>query len=314
MPQILCFPPENAVAAQTSVADGDAEVMLDTEIVAAIAPGATIAIYFADNQGSGFLQAVNEAVHDSTNKPNVLSISWGGPECLLDKQAQQAFSEIFTAAAAIGMVVCAASGDHGVADFDALHWDNAIHVDHPAADPLVLACGGTQIDQPTGNEVVWNDGTPFDITAQTGGWATGGGISTAQAVPAYQQNLTLPATLDPSGTKGRGVPDLAMIATNHLTMLGGTAIASRGTSAVAPLMAGLVARLTQARGGNIGFLNAMLYATPGLCKPIQAGNNGIEGCIAGYQAGPGWSACTGLGVPDGSAILQALAGSVPAVV
>ena len=306
VPHVVCVPPERGVPAQTAVADGDAEIMLDTQVAAAIAPGATIAVYFADNQGSGFLQAVSTAVHDSTNNPNVLSISWGGPECLLDAQARQAFSEVFTAAAALGMVVCAASGDHGVADFDALDWDNAIHVDHPAADPLVLACGGTQIDPQTGNEAVWNDGTPFDITAQTGGWASGGGISTDPGVPAYQQGITLPATLDPSGTKGRGVPDLAMIATNYLTILGGAAIASRGTSAVAPLMAGLVARLTQAHGGNIGCLNALLYTTPGLCKPVQTGNNGIAGAIAGYQAGAGWSACTGLGVPDGTAILQAL--------
>ena len=97
-----------------------------------------------------------------------------------------------------------------------------------------------------------------------------------------------------------------MVATDHLTILGGVETSSRGTSAVAPLMAGLAARLVQAHGGSIGCLNALLYATPGLCTPVTTGNNGIAGWIDGYQAGAGWSACTGLGTPDGSAILQAL--------
>src|SRR5216684_4997960 len=123
----------------------DGEVMLDIEVAGAVAPKATIAVYFGPNQGNGFLDAVSAAVHDTQRHPGVVSISWGGPEDPGDQQAQQAFHEVFLAAAAAGVTICVASGDHGSADEDGFHWDGKIHVDHPAVDDLVLGCGGTQI-------------------------------------------------------------------------------------------------------------------------------------------------------------------------
>jgi len=95
----------------------------------------------------------------------------------------------------MGVTVCIASGDHGTADEDSAHWDGKIHVDHPACDDLVLGCGGTQIDG--GQDVVWNDGTPFDVnTPGGGGWASGGGISEVFGVPSYQANANLPVSID----------------------------------------------------------------------------------------------------------------------
>src|SRR5262249_60286921 len=114
-------------------------------------------------------------------------------------------------AAALGITVCVASGDHGTADLNADHWDQKIHVDHPAVDDLVLACGGTRIDN--GIDVVWNDGTPFDVNVQGGGgWASGGGISETVKVPAYQAGASLPVSIA-TGQRGRGGPAIAMTAT-----------------------------------------------------------------------------------------------------
>jgi kumamolisin len=73
-------------------------------------------------------------------------------------------------------------------------------------------------------------------------------------------------------------------------------------------MAALVARLNQAKGKNVGFLNPFLYsnAAKGIFHDVTMGTNAIRDTIKGYNAGPGWDACTGLGTPDGAAILQAL--------
>jgi kumamolisin len=298
---------DHAPHSPTTADSDDGEVMLDIEVAGAVAPKARIAVYFAPNNGDkGFIDGISAAVHDAERKPSVISISWGGPESTTDKQGIQAFHEIFVSAAALGITVCVASGDHGTADLDAPDWDGKIHVDHPAVDDLVLGCGGTQIDT-KGKDVVWNDGTPFDTTvAGGGGWASGGGISEIFAVPAYQRSANLPVSIA-SGKAGRGVPDIAMSATNYFTRVDRQEGASGGTSAVAPLMAGLVALLNQAKKKNAGFLNTLLYANAGtLLHDVTVGTNAITNTVQGYQAGHGWDACSGLGTPDGTAILGKL--------
>lgn len=291
----------------TTPDSADGEVMLDIEVAGAVAPKANFAVYFAPNNGDkGFIDAISAAVHDTQRKPCVVSISWGGPEVSTDQQGINAYHELFAAAGALGITVCIASGDHGTADDDAADWDGKIHVDHPACDDLVLGCGGTQIDN--GKDVVWNDGTAFDANVPGGGgWASGGGISEVFPVPAYQQNAHLPVSID-DGKPGRGVPDIAMSATNYFTRVDNSEGASGGTSAVAPLMAALVARLNQAKKKNVGFLNPFLYANvaKGVVHDVTSGTNAITKTLKGYTAGPGWDACTGLGTPDGTAILKNL--------
>jgi kumamolisin len=110
-----------------------------------------------------------------------------------------------------------------------------------------------------------------------------------------------------SGKPGRGVPDIAMSATNYFTRVDREEGASGGTSAVAPLMSALVALLNQAKKKNVGFLNTLLYAHAGaLLHDVTVGTNAITGTVEGYTAGPGWDACSGLGTPDGTAILGML--------
>lgn len=291
----------------TTADSADGEVMLDIEVAGAVAPKAKIVVYFAPNNGDqGFIDGISAAVHDAERKPSVISISWGGPESTTDAQGIAAFHELFVAAAAAGVTICAASGDHGTADEDALDWDGQIHVDHPAVDDLVLGCGGTQIDS-NGRDVVWNDGTAFDPnSAGGGGWASGGGISEVFAVPSYQANAHLPVSIA-SKKPGRGVPDIAMNATQYFTRVDRSEGAAGGTSAVAPLMSALVLLLNQALGKSVGFLNPFLYANAGaVMHDVTIGNNAITNTVQGYQAGPGWDACSGLGTPDGSAILGKL--------
>ena len=274
----------------------DGEVMLDFEVCAAVAPGAKIAVYFAPNTDQGFIDAITTAVHDQVNKPSVLSISWGGPETSWTGQARSALDAACQSAAALGVTITVASGDNGSSDGVK---GGANTVDFPASSPHVLACGGTRLDangSSITDEVVWNE-----LASNEG--ATGGGVSVFFPLPAWQASSNVPTPGQSGG--GRGVPDVAGDAdpaTGYNIRVGGKQQVIGGTSAVAPLWAGLIALSNAANGGSAGFVNPALYAASSakLFRDITQGNNG------GYKAAPGWDACTGLGSPVGSAVIAAL--------
>ncbi|MEO9138139.1 MAG: S53 family peptidase [Jatrophihabitans sp.] len=273
----------------------DGEVLLDIEVAGAIAPGARQFVYFAPNTDAGFVDAITQAAH-ATPTPTAMSISWGQSEDAWTGQARTAMDAALADAALLGVTVTSAAGDSGSSDgTDA----GAPHVDFPASSPHVLACGGTSLtldaDGKVTSETVWNNGT--------GSGATGGGVSDAFPVPDWQANAGIPVRV--GGSPGRGVPDVAAVAdpqTGYRVLIDGQAAVIGGTSAVAPLWAGIVCRLAQAAGAPLGLLQPKLYAaaTPGASPPgfrdITVGDNGA------YSAGPGWDACTGLGVPDGAAL------------
>jgi kumamolisin len=276
----------------------DGEVELDVEVAGVVAPGASILVFFAPNTTQGFLDAITTAIHGS-NPVDIISISWGGAEPTWTQQALQSYDQAFQDAGALGITVCVASGDNGSSDGQA---DGAAHVDFPASSPNVLACGGTTLQLANGgiqSEVVWNDGA--------NGGATGGGVSETFPLPAYQSPAKVPASVN-TGFAGRGVPDVAGDAdpaTGYQIVVDGQSLVIGGTSAVAPLFAGLVALINQQLGKPAGFLNPLLYANAAKgssFRDIVSGNNGA------YSAGPGWDACTGWGSPVGTAIAQLLAG------
>jgi kumamolisin len=279
----------------------DGEVMLDIEVAGSVAPRAAIAVYFAPNTNKGFLDAISAAVHDKVRNPSVISISWGSAEDGggFSTAVLSAFDQVFQAAGAIGVTILAAAGDGGSSD--GLTGD---HVDFPASSPRVTGCGGTRLlapdKQTIQSETVWNDGTQ--------GGATGGGVSKVFPVPTYQQGLQAVHSDNTSHPlTGRGVPDIAANAdpvTGYKVLVDGQRFTIGGTSAVAPLLAGLVAILNQQIGKPTGFWNSTLYSELNTksVRDITGGNNGT------YAAAKGWDACTGVGVPVGSAMLAALKG------
>lgn len=285
LPTVTSVSVDGGRNAPTRDPDGpDGEVMLDIEVAGAVAPGAHITVYFAGNTDRAFMDAISWAIHD---KVGVISISWGGSESQYTGAALRQFNAILAEAAAVNITVTVASGDNGSSDGVN---DGKSHVDFPASSPYVLACGGTSLTASNGaitSEVVWDDGDQ--------GGATGGGYSGTFAVPSWQAS---------SGTfTGRGVPDVAGNAdpnTGYQVLVDGQPTVVGGTSAVAPLWAGLVALLNQSLGRNVGFINPVLYAAPSALDDIVSGNNGA------YQAGPGWDATTGLGSPNGANILAVL--------
>jgi kumamolisin len=266
----------------------DGEVALDIEVAGAVAPEARLAVYFAPNTDRGFLDAINAAIHDTVRKPAVISISWGAPENQWTPQSMNAFNAAFHDAALLGISVCAASGDNGSSDGES---DRANHVDFPASSPWVLACGGTRLKANGSriqSETVWNDGD---------GGATGGGVSAHFSKPAYQAAISI---------NGRGVPDVAGNAdpaTGYRVIVDGKASVIGGTSAVAPLWAGLIALLNEQLGTTVGWLHPRLYGTIAQHKALHDVTSGTNDA---YRAQTGWDACTGLGTPNGQAILEAL--------
>lgn len=276
----------------------DLEVALDIEVAGAIAPAARIVVYFAPNTDQGFLDAINAAIHDQVNKPSVISISWGAAESEWTSQAMNAFNAAFHDAALLGISVCAAAGDNGSSDGET---DGRNHVDFPASSPWVLACGGTRLVANNGvrqSETVWNDGT--------NGGATGGGVSSHFSKPAYQSRIQVPKPAGTVNSTGRGVPDVAGVAdpnTGYTVIVDGQEGVVGGTSAVAPLWAALIALCNEQLGKNVGWFHPKLYGTVSEQKgfhDITSGNNGT------YKAASGWDCCTGLGAPNGQAILDLL--------
>ncbi|HET8980139.1 MAG TPA: S53 family peptidase [Solirubrobacteraceae bacterium] len=276
--------------------NADGEVMLDIEVVGATAPGARIVVYFAPNTDQGFIDGLSTAVHDTTHRPSVVSISWGQSEDAWSAQARSQMEQVLTEAGGLGVTVTVAAGDNGSGDSVG---DGQQHVDFPASAPHALACGGTSLQlsgTQISSETVWND---------PGDGATGGGVSRQFPLPGYQANAKVPANVN-TGSPGRGVPDVCGDAdpqTGYQIRVDGTDETIGGTSAVAPLWAGLIARLNQQLGAPVGFVQPRLYPLLGTSAfhDITQGDNGS------YDAGPGWDACTGLGSPDGAALASALA-------
>jgi len=296
-PKVTAVSVDGAANSPTGDPNGpDGEVELDIEVAGAIAPGAQIAAYFAPNTDQGFIDAVTTAVQDATLKPSIVSISWGGPEDSWTEQSRNALNSACQDASTMGVTVLVASGDDGASDGST---NGTPTVDFPAASPYVVGCGGTKLTisgTAIGSEQVWNE-----LSANEG--ATGGGISEVFALPSYQHSANVPKA--PNGFVGRGVPDVAGDAdpeTGYNVVVDGQPAVIGGTSAVAPLWAGLLALINQTLGANVGYVNPLLYSTAAgaTFHDITSGNNGD------YSAGPGWDACTGLGSPNGSALLATL--------
>jgi kumamolisin len=297
-PQVSAVLVDGGKNSPTTANSADGEVMLDIEVAAAVAPGANIVVYFAPNTDQGFIDAIATAIHDTKNKPSVISISWGAPESGWTTQAMTALDTACQSAAALGITITAAAGDNGSTD-GVTGGQN--HVDFPASSPHILACGGTKLQgsgSTISSEVVWNE-----LTNNEG--ATGGGVSNVFPLPPWQASAGVPKPTNSTG--GRGVPDVAGDAdptTGYAIRVDGQNMVIGGTSAVSPLWAGLIAVANAQNGKSAGFIQPAIYAAKGKAafRDITSGTN-YTGTPVGFKAGPGWDACTGLGSPIGAKLI-----------
>ena len=291
--------------------DDSVEVNMDVQIIAGLAAGAAIVVYFSSFDEKGWVDLIDQVIEGQPVSASTLSISWGLAEDDPDwsKGAVQAIDQRLQAAAAIGITICAAAGDDGSADQET---DGRAHVDFPGSSPHVLAVGGTMLDGDT--DVVWWQ-APGERTS-SGGGATGGGVSTIFPRPSWQ-DVSI-ASLNSGSIDGRVVPDVAALAgpPYYDLIFMGKDSPNGGTSAATPTWAALLAVMasTAATPWKPSFLAPLLYqAEPGGtsvgaagCTDVTSGNNTSSTLGKGYSAGPGFDAVSGWGVPDGTALLTAL--------
>jgi kumamolisin len=261
--------------------DPDYEVALDIEVsgasyFAATGKAATIRVYWSQDIGTALQQATADGC-------DVCTISWGSDEANWGNAGAEQMETIAQAAVTAGTAVFAASGDNDSSDGGT----TPANVDCPSSCPHIVGCGGT--NKTSSSETVWNDNP-----GETDGEGTGGGYSTVFPVQAFQIGAPPPPAGTTAGT-GRMVPDVSGDAdpeTGYNMFVHGSATVVGGTSAVAPLYAGLFA----AFGTKLGFVTPTLWENQGAFNDITVGGNGF------YNAGPGPDACSGIGSPIGTSI------------
>jgi kumamolisin len=287
------------------------EVNMDVQIVAGLCPAADIVVYFAQFDQKGWVDLLNEVIAGKPASAATLSVSWGLAEDSPDWSgaALQAINERLQAASLLGITVCVAAGDDGSGDQVG---DQQAHVDFPASSPFVLAVGGTMLQDAA--DVVWWE-SPGQRT-QNGGGATGGGVSVEFPRPPWQDVKI--ASVNPGTFDGRVVPDVAALAGSPFydLMFMGQPMPNGGTSASAPLWASLITRVygAQSPARPPVFLSPLLYqkGPTGAVRGVAAFVDVTEGHNVspqpghGYDAGPGFDAVSGWGVPNGQALLESL--------
>ncbi len=283
----------------------DMEATLDIEWASAMAPRAQFVVYEASAQTSdrsfavSVLNALEYAMYDTANHPDVLSISYGVAEFHFAPAVLRAWDSIIAQGAMVGVTTLVASGDQGAYGRRG-PGGTRLHVDGPASCPHALAVGGTHLilnpDGSIAEETGWTD-------VDNNG-ASGGGISQVFAPPSYQSHLELP--VKPEYHLGRGVPDVALNAdpdTGYAILFQGSFTVVGGTSAAAPVWAAVLAVVIQARRDKgrsaIGYAHPTLYDMGGtpVFRDIVSGNNSYGG-LTGYFCTTGWDAVTGWGTPD----------------
>ena len=283
----------------------DFELTMDLQVAGSVAPGAKLVVFrVAPGTRQPYMTALRHAIQHPEHRPSIVSISYGSAEGLFKEQDLKISNDFFAAVTRMGITICATSGDAGSAsrDYASMQPPPGPHVNFPASSPYVLACGGTATEVSRGRitrEYAWNDHNQCRL-------ATAGGISKVFERPEYQRGLDLPKNpTEQRGFDGRGVPDVsanASLKSGYRILFGNRFIPNGGTSAAAPLWAGLIARLNQALGRRLGFFHPHLYKMAGTAalNDITEGNNGC------YKCGEGWDACTGHGTPNGREMLNEL--------
>jgi kumamolisin len=297
--QVMALPPDQ----REQVLEEAGEVNMDVQIVAGLCPAAEIIVYFTQFDQKGWMDLLNEVIKGVPAGPVTVSVSWGLAEDSADfsAAARSAIDERLQAAALLGITFCVSAGDDGSGD---QMQDGLGHVNFPASSPHVLAVGGTMLEGD--QEVTWWQ-SPGDRAH--GGGSTGGGVSRVFPQPHWQTvELSAP---DAGGKPGRIIPDISALAGPpfYQLVLMGKPAPNGGTSASAPLWAALIARSAAALAPQRApvFLAPLLYGAgpdghplgTSVCRDITVGHNQSTPPGWGFNAGRGFDAVSGWGVPDG---------------
>jgi len=273
----------------------------------AMAPGTPLTYWYDSNFDAPFEDWIEQVAADA-NPPLVNSISYGGPEPLMAASILTTFNTEAMKLGAQGVSIFVSSGDDGVAGNGARGNASACGYEpsFPATSPYITAVGATQGGPLGGEEVVCSGNTSGVITS-------GGGFSTFYDQPDWQASaaatfLSRDSAAVSGFASGRGYPDVAMAGLNYPVVIGGSTYLVSGTSAAAPVVAGMVtlinSRLVEQGKPPVGFINPTLYANNGAAfNDIVTGNNKCSAggagaatcCSQGFNAVEGWDAATGWG-------------------
>ena len=308
---------DRAVGRASDDRSGSAEVALDIETVIAAAPGLDAVHVYIDRPAGTMAEVVNAIVADApVTGVRIITDSWGLCEPALSPAAAAATNSALQLAAVSGITFVAASGDAGAYDCGGIRQPA---VDDPAAQPFATGVGGTDLRLSASgsrHEAVWNDFTG----------AGGGGLSRFWARPGWQVGA---GASNGFSNGHRQVPDVSLHASPAqrgypvycTTGACGHAgwMTLGGTSASAPLLAGIVADMNSyslAHGGSrLGFANPFLYdsfsADPAAFRDVTTGTNNPDDA-GRYPATPGYDQASGIGAPLAGALAADLAAYAPA--
>jgi pseudomonalisin len=319
--------------------DDEIESDLDLQWSGAVAPAAQILLVASQSTATAFGVDLSALYAVSTNLADVLSLSYGACELEFADVDTAFYTNVWAQAAAQGISVFVASGDSGAAGCDPTGVNaSSASVNGLCSSPYATCVGGTQFLDTSSPSTYWNPsndpttkGSAKGYIPETTWSGSGGGKSILFARPPWQNVAGLPAD------NARYVPDVSVAAstnTPYMAVQGHTTgttglVLYGGTSVSSPAFAGLAALLSQKAGTRLGSLNPLLYAagraqygaaSASAPAPLAAGspafhdvmtgNNAAPG-VAGYAAGPGYDAATGLGSVDASALASALPAPAP---
>ena len=269
------------------------EATLDIQWGHAMAPGATLRVYMAPGGqddvawGLQVTTLLNAVLTDSVT-PAVLSISYGDGEDQFPATELAAWEHLIAAITAKGTVVCVSSGDQGAYGLHTFQQPQIPRVSGPSSCPSAVAVSATALFM---TDLTLEDEWAWSNDANLG--ATGGGYSTVFARPSYQEGLNPQPTM-------RGVPDvsaLGSVDTEGFMIIDGQYATVAGTSLSTPIVAGILTRVTQAKGSLLGDIHTILYQQgSAICRDITVGNNNCF-AVTGFETQPGWDSVTGWGSP-----------------
>ncbi len=286
--------------------DAEGESTLDIQMVAGLAPTASILVYQTDgNANDDTWVHVNDElqkiIDDNTNNANagsVVSISLGIDEADITSDDVRALDSSLQQLTKVEhMTVFVASGDCA-AFADEVFGD--LSVSFPASDPWAVSVGGTELsvdDQHNRtDEVAWSNG--LNPLKCKNSWGSGGGNSSLFARPGWQLG---PGVQYKYSNGKRQIPDVSAVADNLAVYFQGQWTAVGGTSAAAPIWAAgqaLVNEDTIQHLDTFGYSPQLYYAVADKHTGGNAYFNVTSGNNLYYPATTGWNYPTGLGTPN----------------
>lgn len=276
----------------------DTEQTLDMTQAIGMAPGmSSLVMYIGDGGLSG--QSVDDAgIFNAmaTASPLNLQLSsswaWRPPDPNTD-------NVYFTEFAAQGQNLFVAAGDSG-------RWTAQTEFVWPADSVYVVSVGGTDLDtQSAGGP--WSSETA---------WVNGGGGIDPNKYPIPSWQVTTAAGCANCSQTVRNGPDVSANANYTFYVCADQTTCTEndygGTSFAAPMWAGYLALANQQAAANgqppIGFINPTLY-TIGLGSSYDTDFHDITSGSNGWPATVGFDLATGWGSPNGSGLINALAGA-----